>query len=133
MAIPTTELAEHPSHLMRGLVVGAGRIPRQACHPDAWGRPWKGTVLAVDNPAAWRGTVAFPSASPDLAAVRKHVEWCLSQGLLANSVPVIWEFGRVYFEPAESLRPYVNDVSHFNQLRAKAYVDLAENRNFGNS
>lgn len=133
MMAPTTDLAQHPSHVMRGLVVGATRIPRQSCHPDAWGRPWKGTVLAVDDPAAWHGTIAFPSATPDAAAVRKHVDWCLSQGLLTNSVPVIWEFGRVYFEPADSLRPYDDDVAQFNQLRAKAYAELAENRNFGNS
>jgi hypothetical protein len=90
-------------------------------------------VLAVDDPEAWHGTIAFPSGTPTPEAVRKYVEWCLSQGLLKVTVPVRWEFGRVYFERAESLRPYDEDVAQFNEIRTKAYPQLAENRNFGNS
>jgi len=50
------------SGLRRGLPVGAEvgaqRWPYHAAHPDCWWRPWKGVVLALDDPRAWSRTIA---------------------------------------------------------------------------
>ena len=59
-----------------GALVGAGRWPYVGSHPDCWMRPWQGEVLALDDPRAWRGTLAFPCCNnklPDVELVREHL------------------------------------------------------------
>lgn len=74
-------------------------------------QPWihgrhKGTILAVDDPKAWAGSLAFPKERPNRAKVHAHVVRCLEQGLLQGKVPVRWSFGKIYWETLESLRPW---------------------------
>ena len=112
--------------LLPGAVVGAHRWPWASAHPDAWGRPWSGVVRAVDDPRAWAGTLAFPVGAPDPEAVRAHVLWCRSAGLLADVVPVLWDFEaagrRVYFETASRLRPFADDVAEWESAREAAWA-----------
>lgn len=64
-----------------------------------------GTVLCITDPRAWEGSIAFESRQPSQEAVCAHVAWCLDQGLLRDSLPVLWDFGRVYWDRASSLSP----------------------------
>ena len=103
------------SDLPLGTKVGAQRWPYHHAHPDAWGRPWAGVVLALDDPRAWAETVAFPWPQPDPAAVTAHVTKCRARGWLSDGrVPVLWSFGdeeRVHWESTDSLRPYWEDLA----------------------
>jgi hypothetical protein len=54
-----------------------------------------GTVLSVDDPLAWKGSLAFPEGMPNRAAVKIHVR---SLDLISRSKPVLWDFGRVYWD-----------------------------------
>ena len=65
-----------------------------------------GIVLAVDDPRVWSGSVAFPEmALPEAIAVVAHVAWCRRQGLLRDSVPVLWGFGSILWDRRDSLHP----------------------------
>lgn len=72
-----------------------------------------GTVLAPHDPLAWRGSLKFLGPElPDADEVRRHVAKCREQGLLADGrVPVLWDFGAVYWDsqlspaPASKRRP----------------------------
>jgi hypothetical protein len=77
--------------------VGAGR----------W--PWKGIILAPDDPKAWEGTLAFPRGLPDRDAVRAHL--ARHPELTLRAVPVVWEFGLIEWERLDALRPYADDVA----------------------
>lgn len=71
-------------------------------------KPWSGTVLSHDDPAAWEGSIAF-STRPSFAAIRAHLARCFSEGLLWDDVPVLWHFAdgaRVHWERADRLQPY---------------------------
>jgi hypothetical protein len=110
-----------------GTLVGARRWPYHAAHPDCWGKPWAGTVLAQDDPRAWQGTLAFPcrdGQQPDPDKVREHVAWCREQGLLRDSVPVLWDFGadgpRAMWERLDSVRPYAADLAEWEAERTAA-------------
>ena len=109
-----------------GTEVGAERWPLAAAHPGCWGKPWKGIVLADDDPRAWAGTIAFGSATPDPEAVRKHVAWCRSQGLLAKSIAVLWDFGdhfQNHWESVGKVRPYAEDFAAWEAARAAAFAE----------
>ncbi len=106
-----------------GSLVGAERWPGAfGNHPDGWGRPWSGVVLAVDDPRAWKGTIAFGHVEglPAQEAVTKHVAWCESEGLMGESVPVAWEFGKVYWEPVAGLRAFEEDMRRWRVRKALA-------------
>lgn len=93
-----------------GTIVGARRWP-QPLHSGL--PPWKGVVLAIDDPLAWRGSIAFGD-DPLPEQVAEHVRFCQARGLLQNTVPVLWDFGtesRVYWERADRLLPYEVDVA----------------------
>ena len=101
-----------------GDAVGAGRCPPA-------GPPWMGILLAVDDPRAWAGTLAFPRPAgadvdwePEAAAVKAHVAKCAAQGDVITSVPVLWDFKtyrRVWWERPESLRPYAEEHEEWKQ------------------
>lgn len=103
-----------------GANVGAKRWPYAAAHPDCWEQPWSGTLLALDDPRAWAGTIAFPEAQPTRAAVRRH----LAKSEPSERVPVLWDFGAiglvVQWEQGASLRPYEADVAAWETARAAA-------------
>ena len=104
-----------------GKTVGAGRWPYAASHPDGWGDPWTGVVLAQDDPRAWAGTIAFPEASPDPEAVSRHVNRLREEGLLQDRVPVLWSFGKVHWERPEVLVSADADRHNWEMARAEAY------------
>ena len=73
-------------------------------------QPWihpahRGTVLAVDDPRAWRNTLAFPSeAPPTVQDVQQHLAKLAARGIhLKDKVPVSWDFGAVYWERESAL------------------------------
>lgn len=89
-------------------------------HPAA--KPWRGTVLAHDDPAAWEGSIAF-SARPTVSAIRAHLTRCYSEGLLWDDVPVLWHFfdrPRVHWERVDSLQPYDEAISDWMMQSAYA-------------
>lgn len=103
-----------------GTEVGARRWPYAAAHPDAWGRPWKGVVLALNDPRAWEGTMAFPSRLPSQSEVDEHVHGLSFEG----RTPVLWDFGasglKSYWEPTESLCLFAEDLAMWEAERAAA-------------
>lgn len=123
-------MIESTAHPAVGTEVGAERWPYSAAHPGCWGKPWKGIVLADDDPRAWVGTIAFPSDTPDPAAVKAHVAWCRSQGLLGNTIAVLWDFGssgfQNHWERPAKVRPYADDLAAWEKERAAALAEAAE-------
>ena len=101
-----------------GDAVGAGRCP-----PD--GPPWMGILLAVDDPRAWVGTLAFPKPAeadvnwePEAAAVKEHIAKCRERGEVfeKTAIPVLWDFKtyrRVWWERPENLRPYAEEYEEW--------------------
>jgi hypothetical protein len=100
--------------------VGAGRIPYHGAHPTCGKRPWAGTVLAIDDPKAWAGSIAFPTRRPRQADVTAHVRQCQEQGLLGDKIPVLWDFGKVYWERPSVLRTVAEDLAAFETERQAA-------------
>ncbi len=103
-----------------GTKVGAGRWPYASAHPDCWGKPWAGRVLAVDNPRAWEGTFAFPKV-PTQEETTAHVKRHCAR---LTSVPVLWDFGvdgqKIYWERPEALRSYADDLAAWFTARNEA-------------
>ncbi len=113
-----------PHHNLTGLEVGAKRWAYHGSHPGCWLTPWKGTVLKLDDPKAWTGTIAFPGI-PTQEEVTAHIEYCLSHGLLKDRIPVMWQFDKeqkVFWESASNLRPYAEDVADWERERAAAII-----------
>ena len=103
--------------LTTGTKVGARRWPYHAAHVDCWEKPWSGEILDEGDPRAWANSIAFPTDYPDPDLVDAHVEWCREHGLLQTAVPVLWEFGRVYWEDVERLRPYAIDLEEWTEAK----------------
>ncbi|WP_186214527.1 hypothetical protein [Burkholderia gladioli] len=108
-----------------GTIVGAHRWPYHSAHPECWGTPWKGVVLALNDPRAWAGNLALSTQQK----IDEHVAWCHDHGLLKDTVPVLWDFGDekiVYFQSASNdarchdLRPYAEDYLDWQTERAAA-------------
>lgn len=108
-----------------GTVVGAHRWPYDANHPDCWGTPWKGVVLALNDRRVWERNVAL--CTPE--KIDAHIAWCLGQGLFRDSIPVLWDFGDrqvVYFQTAvgdgrcHDLRTYAEDYLAWQLARSAA-------------
>lgn len=61
-----------------------------------------GTLLAVDDLRAWHGWTA--------AQVAEHLEWCALHGVRIgeNSLPVLWDFGRVMWDRSDALAPVLS-------------------------
>lgn len=107
-----------------GTKVGARRWPYQAAHPDCWGKPWSGVVLAIDDPRAWENTITFPGRRPTRAEVAAH----LDRVGPVRGVPVLWAFSdgpQVHWERAESLRPYAEDLADWFSQRGFALRRVA--------
>lgn len=73
-----------------------------SCHYRRLASPYKrgdgsihiGVALALDDPRAWAGSIAFPTPTPDAAAVKAHVASCKLRGLLSDGKqPVLYDFG----------------------------------------
>lgn len=107
-----------------GDVVGAERWPYSGAHPDCWGQPWSGVVLAVNDPRAWTNTLRFRGI-PSQKAVDAWIAELQARGEVMRHVPVLWDFGshglRVWWEQADRLRPYHEDVEAWKVARAAAY------------
>jgi len=100
------------------------RWPYDHAHPDCWIEPHKGIVLAIDDPRAWRNTLAFPEASypngPPQELVTTHVERCLKDGLLDDKVPVLWTWTHDQSQAVQwdsELRPYADELTAWQQMR----------------
>jgi hypothetical protein len=58
-----------------------------------------GVVIAMDDPRAWAGSIAFPTATPNQTEVTAHVKRCQERGdLRGDYQPVMWDFGKVYWD-----------------------------------
>lgn len=106
-----------------GTAVGARRWPNEVNHPGCWGTPWKGTLLAAEDPRAWGGSIAL-GPKPSKKAMTAHVVRC-QQGLLQNTVPVLWHFDtgpKVYWENLSQLRPYSEDLDAWRKAQSEAWA-----------
>lgn len=111
-----------------GTKVGAHRWPYHYNHPDCWGRPWSGTLLAGNDPRAWQDTIRFDGL-PSQAEVDRHVAWCKARYTdWEQRVPVLWDFGEngqtIYWEDAARLLPYDEDVAAWLRARSAEYKEL---------
>lgn len=100
------------------------RWPYCAAHPDCWSPPHKGIVLALDDPRAWRGSLAFPRNPPTQEECTAHVQSCLDRGLLFNNVPVLWQSSvdpEQFMQWDSKLRPYADELAAWEAARAAAY------------
>lgn len=103
-----------------GTEVGAHRWPHEAAHPDAWGLPWKGTVLAINDRRAWQGTMAFPDRLPSQDEVEAHI----APHTFKDRIPVLWDFGPRHgltsmWERLGSVVPYAEDLAAWEAHRAR--------------
>jgi hypothetical protein len=67
-----------------------------------------GTLLADDDPRGWIGSLAFPEGIPTVEQVRAHIAhyrsmWPDLAAHDATRAVVAWDFGKVYWESADSL------------------------------
>ena len=109
-----------PHHELIGWIVGAKRWPSHGSHPGTWGQPWKGKVLAIDDPLAWKNKFAFPNRTPTQNEATSHVRQLMSRGLVSKSVPVLWYFDEptVHWETVDNLRSYEDDVAAWEEERS---------------
>jgi len=68
-----------------------------------------GTLLAVNDPAAWAETMAFPGRTPTQAEVDAHLANKMIAGVFASEntdprIPIEWDFGKVYWEHTSAIR-----------------------------
>lgn len=108
-----------PVALPVGTPVGAKRWSYAGAHPDCWGTPWRGVVLALNDPRAWENTLAFPGRLPGHLEVDEHV----AQHTFSGRTPVLWDFGSAglqsHWERTASLRPYADDLAAWERARAE--------------
>lgn len=108
-----------------GTEVGcSSRWPYRHYHPDNWMPPHKGIVLALDDPRAWRGSLAFPNEPPTQEECTDHVVNCCGRGLLFDAVPVLWTSslnGEQFMQWDSKLRPYAEELAAWEAARKDAY------------
>jgi hypothetical protein len=86
-------------HKPAALVPGARVVCRYRVTEGGAGQAHLGTLLAIDDPRAWAGSLAFPDAVPDPELVKAHVARCIARGdLRGDERPVLWDFGKVYWD-----------------------------------
>lgn len=73
-------------------------------------QPWlhqahRGATISFDDPRAWSDTLAFPSRTPSQREVQEHLAGLALRGIFLGqkSVPVAWDFGRVFWDSTEAL------------------------------
>lgn len=114
---------EQTNQVQPGMVVGARRWPQHGSHPDCWQTPRKGVVLSMQDPLAWQGTAAFCGRVPSAQELQAHLETHSStSGKNCTDVPVMWDFGRVFWEPASSLRSFEFDYAEWQVERKLAFA-----------
>lgn len=95
-----------------GAQVGARRWPLSACHPSIWAKPRKGTVLDVRDPKAWLTAIGAPLTAEEIE--RRAAR------LGTTYLPVHWDFGDIFWEPAHLLTPYATDLANWMAAQSKA-------------
>ncbi len=125
---PARPPAPRPEEPVVGSKVGAQRWPSYAAHPDCWGRPWSGIVLARHDPRAWHGSIAFFHLGDQLSKAETIPHVLRHWEHLQTEVPVLWSFvdaygkptPRVYWEKISSVRPYADDLEAWMCARGEA-------------
>ncbi len=64
-----------------------------------------GIVLAVNDPRAWEGSIAFGGGLPTVAQVDAHLANPRISPFVKD-IPVLWSFGKVYWTEASKLRRF---------------------------
>jgi len=68
------------------------------------GKEHFGIVLAPTDPRAWADTLAFSDRTPTPEEVAAYIQKPHIAGFL-SAVPVLWSFGKVYWEDPTSIAP----------------------------
>lgn len=110
--------------------VGAQRWPYFGNHPDCWGKPWSGTVLAINDKRAWR-SILGQSGEFSQEQIDRHIQECRKHwpDWHDKHVPVLWDFGGeavVYWERIGDggVQPYADDLALWQQARWSAMQQL---------
>ncbi len=109
-----------------GQCVGAHRWPYEAAHPNAWRPPWRGTVLATDDPRIWAKPEGALQQQMTLEEIAAKVRTLRDSGLLQDWVPVQWDFGthkQILWEHLSALRSYEEDMEAWSAARQCALTD----------
>jgi len=91
-------------------------------------------ILAQNDPKAWAGSILYGARTPEQHEVDQHIAWCHGNGLLLDSIPVLWDFGteqRVYWEKIASLSTYELDCLDWADARKRAFALQAPIRRAG--
>jgi hypothetical protein len=108
---------------LRGIAAGA----RVTCR---YREGHQGVLLAAHDPRAWQGSLAFPGNDlPDVETVKAHVAKCTASGLLDDKQPVLWDFGKVYWDryiSEASSRVRVNRVNRSLVVATGTTGDVVE-------
>jgi hypothetical protein len=97
------------------------RWPYDAAHPDCWQEPWKGILLAPNDPRAWQNTVRFPGRLPEQAEVDQHLADLHQRDTPLTAVPVLYDFdgeASVQWETPDKVVPYHQCLLHWRVVRA---------------
>lgn len=102
------------------------RWPYDHAHPDCWGRPHRGVLLAQNDVRAWTGTLAFHS-TPSQAEVDAHLANLAERGIPLTGTPVLYVWG-VAWETTEKVRPYHEILSMWldaRRAKRESYAKVA--------
>ena len=101
------------------------RCPMDSAHPDCWKEPWKGIVLANNDPRAWAGTVAMAyDDNPSQERVDAHLADLAEREIEQTSIAVLYDFDgnpAVHWEPADKVKPYADVLREWHCRRQQEY------------
>ena len=98
------------------------RWPYDCAHPDCWQEPWKGILLAPNDPRAWKNTVRFPGRLPEQAEVDQHLADLRQRDTPLTGVPVLYDFdgeASVQWEATDKVVPYQQCLLHWRVARSE--------------
>jgi len=123
---------KHADELAPGTLVGARRWPYSHAHPGCWLEPYRGVLLARNDPRAWAFTLFSPNGEPLPDEIDRHVQRCLAEGLLADVVPVLWDFREhgqhVHWEQLAGVVPAGVDRDNWQRARQRESRRLGRQR-----
>lgn len=98
------------------------RWPHDSAHPDCWREPWKGILLAPNDPRAWTNTVRFPGRVPERAEVDQHLADLNERAIPLTGFPVLYDFDgepTAQWERTDNVVPYQQCLLHWRVVRAE--------------
>lgn len=114
-----------------GTTVGGKLWGNRNAHPSQWSAPFRGTVLAHDEPMAWAYSFEFPTDRPSSAEVKNLVIRYAKEGVLASRVPVLWDLDThkvVRWERIDKIRLASEDLALWRAEKSLRLEQIAHPR-----